>query len=346
MDDLKVRRRTPSRHERLPCCAPHYECPCSRSHRTSLACCQFGDLVLAASEDGTLYYDEVSFLSLHSTDVPTAFFTQLTGEGNATILLTATHHVSVGLTCCSEVRQAKDVQPGDIIWRLAPPHRALNGEKKTPPAAYAGDRPVAERIIKVDHDVPAEGLHNPLLTRGGNPLVDGIVTSFNCPHARGRAKAWVPWLSLLCWSTGTCARVGQLITALECSKMHLEHKIWCALARLAHTPRSRHLARAPHPHLAHAPLRCARLRYARLRYASPYHALLVADTRRCCAPSAWSQGRALEVLRMGRLRQPPRMPPASRLHRRRRPHSAQRQATRRACSIFVDPGPDPGVHRD
>ena len=40
--------------------------------------------------------------------------------------------------------------------------------------------------------VDAVGLHNPLLHHGGFPVVDGVVTAPNCPHAHRRASAWTP----------------------------------------------------------------------------------------------------------------------------------------------------------
>ena len=175
-----------------------------------------GDLILAAAPNGQLVYDEVSFLSVSTPAARGSSFVRITTDANASLTLTPTHHLSVGPTCCSEdVVQAMDIQVGHLVW-IAPLHSA---------AAVAGARLVPARVTSIDV-VTDDGLHNPLLSGGGYPVVDSIVTATNCKHAQSRSRSWAPWLGWGCTLTGTCDRVARMIHRAECAKINLEHAIW------------------------------------------------------------------------------------------------------------------------
>ena len=47
-----------------------------------------------------------------------ASYLTLTTAANATLTLTAGHHVPVGAACCSELKLAKDVLVGDSVWAV------------------------------------------------------------------------------------------------------------------------------------------------------------------------------------------------------------------------------------
>ena len=174
-----------------------------------------GDLILAADPDGRLVYDEISFLSIAAPNAVDQTFVRVTTDANVSLTLTLTHHLSVGPTCCYDhVVQAKDLRVGDTVWLTAPIHSAVAGAELVP-ARVASLSPVS-----------ADGLHNPLLTGGGYPIVDGVVTASNNKHAQSRARFWVPWLGWGCGLTGTCQGVAKMIHRAECAKLQLEHAFW------------------------------------------------------------------------------------------------------------------------
>lgn len=175
---------------------------------------------MRGAADGTLHFDEVSFLSLADPGVA-APFVRLTAQGGRALTLTPTHHVSVGPACCATVVQAKDLRVNDTVWLAPPP--AADDAGAIGAAAEGGVRPA--RVVAVE-STAGVGLHNPLLTRGGYPVVDGFVTASNCPHAHGRAAAWAPLLGWACGLTGTCASATRLVSHVECAKLRLEHRVW------------------------------------------------------------------------------------------------------------------------
>ena len=67
-----------------------------------------GDSIVAATADGSLTTDTVSFLSLAKPSASVADFVHLR-TASANLTLTPAHHLPVGKTCCSELKQAKDV---------------------------------------------------------------------------------------------------------------------------------------------------------------------------------------------------------------------------------------------
>jgi hypothetical protein len=112
------------------------------------------------------------------------------------LTLTASHHVPVGAECCSTLKQAKDIKVGETVW-------AVNDGKTTPTT-------VASKGI-----AKARGLHSPVLTNGGFPVVDGVVTSFDSIDKVTLAKHAVAPLLKACKATGTCETFRELFLSAE-----------------------------------------------------------------------------------------------------------------------------------
>ena len=88
---------------------------------------------------------------------------------------------------CSHVQQAKDVSVGDIVWTVNEQTRALRPSK----------------VIALSK-TPGNGLHSPVLTNGGFPVVDGVVTSFDRIEYVALASYALPTALALCKATNTC----------------------------------------------------------------------------------------------------------------------------------------------
>lgn len=128
--------------------------------------------------------DTVSPLSISKPSVM-ATFVKLTTATNATLLLTATHHLPVGNVCCATLKQAKDVGVGELVWTV------ING-------AGATTQITAKAISN------AKGLHSPVLAGGGFPIIDGIITSFDSIEKVTLAKHGLKPLLAACKATATC----------------------------------------------------------------------------------------------------------------------------------------------
>ena len=61
------------------------------------------------------------------------------------------------------------------------------------------------------------GLHNPLLTNGHFPVVDGLVTSFNTIPIVTLDSYVLPYALPLCLATKTCDGLRRAVHALECA---------------------------------------------------------------------------------------------------------------------------------
>lgn len=157
-----------------------------------------GDSILAAAEDGSLYMDTVSVFSLANSAV-SAPMISLRIDGGRRLRFTASHHIPVGPACCSNLAQAKDVRRGDTVWVAAPGARAAEPRRVAHVAAELG-----------------KGLHNPLLTHGGFPVVDDVVTSFNSIGVVRLDRTLVPPLAAACAATGGCDAVRRLISSVDC----------------------------------------------------------------------------------------------------------------------------------
>ena len=115
---------------------------------------------------------------------------------NKTLTLTAGHHVPVGPSCCATLKQAKDVAVGETVYT-------------------AGVDDVVAATVTAKSTVAAAGLHSPVLTNGGFPIVDGIVTAFDNIEKVTLAKHGLAPLLKMCKSTGTCEAFRDLFLASE-----------------------------------------------------------------------------------------------------------------------------------
>jgi hypothetical protein len=147
-----------------------------------------GDEIVAATADGTLTTDTVSLLSIAKPEAHGTFLT-LTTTSNATLTITAGHHLPIGPICCSTLKKAKDVEIGEAVWVAAKDGKAAIvttvDSKKVP-------------------TTNALGLHSPVLVNGGFPVVDGVVTSFDSIEKVTLAKHGLAPLLKACKATGTC----------------------------------------------------------------------------------------------------------------------------------------------
>ena len=154
-----------------------------------------GDSVLALSTDGSVKSDEVSILSIADAATPHAFVSLVT-EANAKLNLTSEHHLAVGAKCCSALKKAKDVVVGDMVWIMS----------------NSRPLPVAQKVASIS-SVSDVGLHSPVLTHGGLPVVNGFVTAFDSIEVVKTAEAGLPAMLKLCEATGTCDTVKTMFKA-------------------------------------------------------------------------------------------------------------------------------------
>ena len=146
-----------------------------------------GDEIVAATDDGTLTTDSVSLLSIAKPEVKGVnAYVALTTALNKTLTLTPGHHVPVGAACCSMLKQAKDVEVGEKMWSVK------DGVA------------TATTVTAKASAVTATGFHSPVLTNGGFPVVDGLVTSFDSIEKVTLAKHGLAPLLKACKATGTC----------------------------------------------------------------------------------------------------------------------------------------------
>lgn len=153
---------------------------------TRLDALKEGDEILVATDDGTLTTDTVSMLSIAKPEYRDAHgYIALTTSANATLTVTPGHHIPVGASCCSDLKLAKDVKVGDTVWAA----------KKGAAVAAA----VTSKSVTT-----ASGLHSPVMTHGGFPVVDGLVTSFDSIEKVTLAKHGLAPLLTACKATDTC----------------------------------------------------------------------------------------------------------------------------------------------
>lgn len=158
-----------------------------------------GDTVLAGTANGTLVTDTISMFSL--ADAATkATFVALSTSSNSTLTLTPTHHLPVGGNCCTHLKQAKDVVVGDTVW------------------VVNRNQVVAHSVVHISFTIE-QGLHNPLLTNGGFPIINTVLTSFNTMNSVTLARHSVPVLVPLCKATGTCSALRWIVAGMGCAIM-------------------------------------------------------------------------------------------------------------------------------
>jgi hypothetical protein len=137
-----------------------------------------GDTIVAATSDGTLITDKVSSLSIAEPDAEAVFVTLSTDSGHE-LTLTPEHHLPVGASCCSNLKKAKAVDVGELVWTA--------GAVTT----------VTKKGLVID-----QGLHSPVLINGGFPVIDGVVTSFDRIEVVSVASLLLPFFELLLTATG------------------------------------------------------------------------------------------------------------------------------------------------
>ena len=136
-----------------------------------------GDAIVAARSDGTLTKDTVSRLSLADSDAQGTTFIVLTTASDRNLTLTPMHHVPVGVACCADLKQAKDIVVGETVFE----------------AVSASDAVRATKVTKIGNAIKP-GLHSPVLLHGTMPIVDGVATSFDALHKVRLAAYGLPLL--------------------------------------------------------------------------------------------------------------------------------------------------------
>jgi len=160
------------------------------STTTTVDALKEGDAIMAATADGQVMTDTVTLFSIAKPEVQ-ATFINITTTGNVSLLLTAEHHLPVGAMCCSILQKAKDVGVGDMVWSMQ------------------AHTIVAQKVVEISKSVE-QGLHSPVLTNGGFPVVNGLITSFDAIEKVTLAKYGLAPLLKACKATGTCESVRDL----------------------------------------------------------------------------------------------------------------------------------------
>jgi len=143
-----------------------------------------GTSILSATTEGGITTDTVTLLSIVKPEATAKFLTFTTANNN-TLTLTPEHHLPVGPTCCSTIRKAKDVPIGATVWMVE--------------AAE-----LTSVLITSKEIVNAVVLHSPVLSKGGLPIVNGFVTSFDSIEKVTIARYGLTFLLKACAVTGTC----------------------------------------------------------------------------------------------------------------------------------------------
>ena len=181
-----------------PCFPSHASVTMADGTRVPVAFLREGDAIVAATRDGALTTDTVSLLSIANPEANADFLTLTIADGR-NLSLTSAHHVPIGPRCCGVLEQAKDLIVGTTIWTVP---------------ATGGAGLVAQPITKIGRTAAA-GLHSPVLSNGGFPVVDGLVTSFDS-MGKVRLATYVlkPLLSV-CKLTDTCGYLRTLLLGAE-----------------------------------------------------------------------------------------------------------------------------------
>lgn len=145
----------------------------------------------------------MSILSIADSDANGNAYISVTTDGKQTLNATYDHHVVVGATCCSEIKQMKKLDIGDTMW--------IRTEGKP--------LPVAQKVTDVKI-YTGKGLHSPVLTNGGLPIVNNFVTSFDKYSSVKMARNWLPSMLGMCESFGACSLVKKFFGFNE--RKHIE----------------------------------------------------------------------------------------------------------------------------
>jgi len=190
---------SPPPPERLPCFPSSAMVTLANGTSARMDTLREGDEIIVATAAGGLTTDIVSLFSLadHTT---VGSFVRLTTEGNASLALTPTHHLSVGSVCCAILKQALDVKPGDTVWVVEP--SALKPRPHVVTGAALEQR---------------QGLHSPLPMHGTFPVVDGVVTSFNTLALVVLDGVLLPLALPICKATSSCGLLRSIVAWGACA---------------------------------------------------------------------------------------------------------------------------------
>ena len=145
-----------------------------------------GDAIVAATADGTLTTDTVSLLSIAKPEAEAHTFLTLTTVGGRSLNLTVEHHLPVGQKCCATLKQAKDVVVGETVWGVE-------------------NKATAAHTVATITKTVAKGLHSPVMTKGGFPVVNGVVTAWDRIESVTLASyGLLSALETTCKATRTC----------------------------------------------------------------------------------------------------------------------------------------------
>ena len=181
-----------------PCFPSHASVTMADGTRVPVAFLREGDAIVAATRDGALTTDTVSLLSIANPEANADFLTLTIADGR-NLSLTSAHHVPIGPRCCGVLEQAKDLIVGTTIWTVP---------------ATGGAGLVAQPITKIGRTAAA-GLHSPVLSNGGFPVVDGLVTSFDSMGKVRLATYILKPLLSVCKLTDTCGYLRTLLLGAE-----------------------------------------------------------------------------------------------------------------------------------
>ena len=181
-----------------PCFPSHASVTMADGTRVLIASLREGDAIVAATSEGALTTDTVSLLSIANPEANADFLTVTIADGR-NLSLTAAHHVPTSPRCCGVLQQAKDLIVGTTIW--------------TVPATGGGGL-VAQPITMIGR-MAAAGLHSPVLSNGGFPVVDGVVTSFDSMGKVRLATYGLKPLLSVCKLTDTCGYLRTLLLGAE-----------------------------------------------------------------------------------------------------------------------------------
>lgn len=162
-----------------------------------------GDEIVATDANGDLTTDTLSLLSVAKPEAAATSWITIATASNATLTLTPTHHLPVGPTCCSDLKLAKDVAVGETVWVVG--KDAKHALASTVTSAVTSTD--ASTVTSTDASTVAKaaiGLFSPVLTNGGFPVVDGVVTAFDSIDKVMLAKYGLKPLLAACSATGTC----------------------------------------------------------------------------------------------------------------------------------------------
>lgn len=178
---------------------------------TRMDALRHGDELLAVTASGEVGTDVVSVLSIAKPEATQRAFVRLVTDGNASLILTPEHHLPVGASCCGVLKQATDLELGETVWAVASPNHPHEEHARAPPSRVSLQPHTIVRLHAATHD----GLHSPVLARGGLPIVDGVVTAPDRIEVLTLASYGLPLVLRACEATGTCHLLRRAVVGRE-----------------------------------------------------------------------------------------------------------------------------------